>query len=106
MLQLNPLSHTKISATMQKKMSLNDGAMDLGSVNFPAGLNWLIINNFTELQSVPTPVLQLRQLTTMDLSHNALESIPSTVRVFRQKFTFEDAIELHAFAPLEALACV
>ena len=29
-----------------------------------------------------------------------------TVRVFRQKFTLEDAIELHAFAPLEALACV
>jgi hypothetical protein len=25
-----------------------------------------------------------------------------TVRVFQQKFTFEDAIELHAFAPLEA----
>jgi hypothetical protein len=25
---------------------------------------------------------------------------------FRQKFTLEDPIELHAFAPLEALACV
>ena len=25
-----------------------------------------------------------------------------TVRVFRQKFTLEDAIEFHAFAPLEA----
>jgi hypothetical protein len=25
---------------------------------------------------------------------------------FRQKFTLEDAIERHAFAPLEALACV
>jgi hypothetical protein len=29
-----------------------------------------------------------------------------TVRVFRLKFTIEDAIELNAFAPLEALACV
>jgi hypothetical protein len=29
-----------------------------------------------------------------------------TVRVFRQKFTLEDAIEFHAFAPLEALPCV
>jgi hypothetical protein len=29
-----------------------------------------------------------------------------TVRVFRQKSTLEDAIEFHAFAPLEALhAC-
>jgi hypothetical protein len=27
----------------------------------------------------------------------------STVRVFGQKFTLEDAIELHAFAPLETL---
>jgi len=25
---------------------------------------------------------------------------------FRQKFTLEDTIEIHAFAPLEALACV
>jgi hypothetical protein len=29
-----------------------------------------------------------------------------TVRVLRQKFTLEDAIEFYAFAPLEALACV
>jgi hypothetical protein len=29
-----------------------------------------------------------------------------TVRVFRQKFALEDAIEFHAFAPLEALPCV
>jgi hypothetical protein len=29
-----------------------------------------------------------------------------TVRVFRQNFTLEDAIEFHAFAPLEALPCV
>jgi hypothetical protein len=29
-----------------------------------------------------------------------------TVHVFRQKFTLEDAIEFHAFAPLEALASV
>jgi hypothetical protein len=29
-----------------------------------------------------------------------------TVRVFRQEFTLEDAIVLHAIAPLEALACV
>jgi hypothetical protein len=29
-----------------------------------------------------------------------------TVRIFRQKFTREDAIEFHAFAPLEALPCV
>jgi hypothetical protein len=29
-----------------------------------------------------------------------------TVRVFQQKFTLEDAIEFHAFAPLEALPCV
>jgi hypothetical protein len=28
-----------------------------------------------------------------------------TVRVFRQKYTLEDAIGLHAFAPLEALTC-
>jgi hypothetical protein len=28
------------------------------------------------------------------------------VRVFRQIFTLEDAIEFHAFAPLEALPCV
>jgi hypothetical protein len=29
-----------------------------------------------------------------------------TVCVFRQEFALEDAIEFHAFAPLEALACV
>jgi hypothetical protein len=29
-----------------------------------------------------------------------------TVSVFRQKFTLEDAFELHAFAPREALPCV
>ena len=29
-----------------------------------------------------------------------------TVRVLRLKFTLEDAIEFHAFAPLEALSCV
>jgi hypothetical protein len=29
-----------------------------------------------------------------------------TVRLFRQKATLEDAIEFHAFAPLEALPCV
>jgi hypothetical protein len=29
-----------------------------------------------------------------------------TVRGFQQRFTLEDAIEFHAFAPLEALACV
>ena len=29
-----------------------------------------------------------------------------TVRVFRQRFALEDAIEFHAFAPLEALPCV
>jgi hypothetical protein len=29
-----------------------------------------------------------------------------TVRVFRQTLVFEDAIELHAFAPLEALPCM
>ncbi len=28
------------------------------------------------------------------------------VLVFRQKFTLDDAIEFHAFAGLEALACV
>jgi hypothetical protein len=34
-------------------------------------------------------------------------SIPlGTVRVFGQKFAFEDAIEYHTFAPLESLACV
>jgi hypothetical protein len=30
----------------------------------------------------------------------------SAARVSRQKFTLEDAIEVHAFAPLEALSCV
>jgi hypothetical protein len=29
-----------------------------------------------------------------------------TVRVFRQDFSLEDAIEFHAFAPREALPCV
>jgi hypothetical protein len=29
-----------------------------------------------------------------------------TVRVFRQKFKLEGAIEFYAFAPVEALACV
>jgi hypothetical protein len=29
-----------------------------------------------------------------------------TVRVFQQKFTLEDAIEVHALDPLEALPCV
>jgi hypothetical protein len=29
-----------------------------------------------------------------------------TVHVFRQEFTLEDAMELHAFAPLEALPCM
>jgi hypothetical protein len=29
-----------------------------------------------------------------------------TVRVFRQGFTLEDAIEFHAFAPVKALPCV
>jgi hypothetical protein len=28
------------------------------------------------------------------------------LRVFRLKFTLDDAIEFHAFAPLEALPCV
>jgi hypothetical protein len=33
--------------------------------------------------------------------------VGGTVRVFEQKFTFEDAIEPQAFAPpLDALACV
>jgi hypothetical protein len=32
--------------------------------------------------------------------------LPGTVRVFRQKFTLEGAIELRAFAPLETLAGV
>jgi hypothetical protein len=33
--------------------------------------------------------------------------IAGTVRVIRQEFTIEDAIEFHAFAPpLEALPCV
>jgi hypothetical protein len=34
------------------------------------------------------------------------DDIVCTVRAFRPKPTLEDAIELHAFAPLEALACV
>jgi hypothetical protein len=29
-----------------------------------------------------------------------------TVRIFRQKFTLEDTIEIQAYAPLEALPCV
>jgi hypothetical protein len=29
-----------------------------------------------------------------------------TVRVFRQKFTLDEPMELHGFAPLEALPCV
>jgi hypothetical protein len=31
---------------------------------------------------------------------------PGTVRALSQRFALEDAIEFHAFAPLEALTCV
>jgi hypothetical protein len=34
------------------------------------------------------------------------DAATGTVRVFRQKFTPDDDIELHAFAPLEVLPCV
>jgi hypothetical protein len=35
-----------------------------------------------------------------------LAALPGTVRVFRQTFPLEDAVEFHGFAPLEALPCV
>jgi hypothetical protein len=52
-----------------------------------------------------------------DATHNGSSNNPfatlqlqpwleGTVRVFRQKSAIEDAIELHAFAPLEAVVCV
>jgi hypothetical protein len=45
------------------------------------------------------------------LATNSLDTLrhivnAGTVRVLRQKFTLEDAIEFHAFAPLAALLCV
>jgi hypothetical protein len=39
----------------------------------------------------------------MKWSHIRTHRMQCTVRVFRQKFALEDAIEFHAFAPLEAL---
>jgi hypothetical protein len=42
----------------------------------------------------------------MDVKKGMLERLTGTVCAFRQKFTIEDTIGSHAFAPLEALACV
>jgi hypothetical protein len=39
-------------------------------------------------------------------SLGGMASFEMQVFVFRQKFTLEDAIEFHTFAPLDALACV
>jgi hypothetical protein len=42
----------------------------------------------------------------LDIFHDVQLTIKGTVRVFQQKVALEDAIGVHAFAPLEVLSCV